>query len=123
MAAPGTYKNPALKSCWETCGACGRCDKKGKRGCPEPNSCSGRYDPEGVIDNHPDDWCDCKNGVLRWKAKKGNIIIVRYKTNPFGGTVRMHQKTEDERDWDAYRRDMAERLGIEDYDPIRITES
>jgi hypothetical protein len=121
LAAPGYWYNPALKKCWETCGACGRCNKKGTNACPEPNLCSGRYDPKGVIDPDRDDYCECKIGVLRWKTKEGKKIIVRYQTNPFQGRVVKENRTEDERDWDAFCRDQSERLGIENWNPITIT--
>jgi hypothetical protein len=121
VAAPGSYQNPFLKSCWETCGACGRCDKKGKRGCPQPWTCSGRFDPHGRIDPDRDDFCDCKNGILRWKTQKGQRIITPYNGNPFGGQVMAKSKTQDEKDWDAYLNDMQEKLDNPDYSPIQIT--
>lgn len=121
MAAPGAYKNPALRRCWETCGSCGRCTKMGTSACPLRGICSGRYDPHGQIDADIDDFCDCKNGVLRWKTKEGRRIIVKYYANPFMGRVRTHNKTEDERDWDSYLQDMRERLDNPDYNPIVIS--
>ena len=120
MAAMGAYRNPTTRACWETCSVCGRCNKKGTSACPLPNSCSGRIDPYGQTDPHPDDWCDCKNGVLRWKAKKGNVIMVRYPKNPFVSTVQHEHKTEDERDWDSYLNDAREKLDNPDSNPIQV---
>lgn len=122
MAAPGTYKNPALKQCWETCGACGRCDKKDTNACPERGRCSGRFDPQGVIDYIQEDWCDCKNGVLRWKPKQGRTIVVRYTHNPFGGKVNMRQATQDESDWEAYLNDQREKLNDPHFNPVKVTQ-
>ncbi len=84
--------------------------------------CSGRYDPNGCIDVDPDDFCDCKNGVLRWKTKNGKILMTRFKANPFKGQVKYQKKSEDERDWDSYVADMRNKMGDPNWNPISIYE-
>jgi hypothetical protein len=118
MAAPGSYANPSHKYCWETCKACFRCANKGcKASC---NSCSGRHDPFGHVDADIDDYCDCKNGVLRWRTQKGQLVVSRYKKDPFQGKVTMEKETQDQRDWDQYLRDMREKLDNPTWDPVSI---
>lgn len=118
MAAPGSYQNPAEKHCWNYCFSCSRCADKGKYS--KCGSCSGRFDPRGVIDHHPDDFCDCRNGVLRWRTQTGKLLITRFKTNPFKGKVNYVKKTEDERDWDSYVNDMREKMDDPTWNPITI---
>lgn len=118
MAAKGTYKNPTDKDCWVFCTSCNRCQDKGKYS--KCNGCSGRYDPEGRMDPHSEDFCDCKNGVLRWKTQQGKVIMTRFKTNPFKGEVKYEKKSEDERDWDSYVNDMREKMNDPNWNPITI---
>lgn len=118
MAAKGTHENPTNKSCWSYCFSCGRCSDKGKY--DKCKGCSGRYDPTGMIDPDQDDYCDCRNGVLRWKTKSGRIVMTRFKSNPFAGSVQIEQKTEDERDWDSYVGDMREKMNDPNWNPITI---
>ena len=120
MTTGNFYQNPSTKHCWVFCSSCNRCQDKGRY--TKCSSCSGRYDPRGSIDPHPDDYCDCKNGVLRWRTQKGQIVNVRFKTNPFKGTVKYEKKTQDERDWDAYVRDMREKMDDPNFNPITIYE-
>ena len=108
MTTGNFYKNPSTKDCWTFCSSCNRCQDKGKY--TKCSTCSGRYDPNGDIDPHDDDFCDCKNGVLRWRTRVGKLILVRFKTNPFKGKVKYVKKTEDERDWDSYVTDMREKM-------------
>jgi hypothetical protein len=116
MAANGSYKNPTDKSCWVFCRSCNRCADKGKYN--KCKGCSGRYDPHGKIDPDQDDFCDCKNGVLRWKTKEGRLIVTKFKTNPFAGVVHYEKKSQDERDWDSFVSDTREKLGDPDWYPI-----
>lgn len=118
MSAKGTYKNPTEKPCWVFCSSCNRCQDKGRY--TKCGSCSGRYDPEGRIDPHIDDFCDCKNGVLRWRTQEGRLLMTRFKSNPFKGEVRYEKKSEDERDWDSYVNDMREKLNDPNWNPITI---
>jgi hypothetical protein len=120
MSAKGSYKNPTENPCWVFCTSCNRCQDKGRY--TKCNSCSGRYDPEGKIDVHPDDFCDCKNGVLRWRTQEGRLLMTRFKSNPFKGTVKYEKKSEDERDWDSYVKDMREKLNDPNWNPITIVD-
>jgi hypothetical protein len=116
----GTYKNPTERPCWTFCPSCNRCQDKGRYSACR--GCSGRYDPEGVTDPDIDDYCDCKNGNLRWKTKQGKLIMTRFKTNPFKGTVKYEKKSEDERDWDSYLADMREKMNDPNWNPITIVD-
>lgn len=118
MAAPGTYANPSHKTCWNTCKACFRCENKGSKA--ECVLCSGRHDPFGHVDPDRDDYCDCKNGVLRWRTQKGQLVISKYASNPFAGKVSTERETQDERDWNQYLNDMRERLDNPNWNPISI---
>lgn len=120
MSAKGSYKNPTENLCWTFCSSCSRCQDKGRYS--KCKSCSGRYDPEGVIAPDPDDYCDCKNGVLRWRTKEGRLIMTNFKTNPFKGQVKYEKKSEDERDWDSYVSDMREKMNDPDWNPITIVD-
>lgn len=118
MTAKGTYKNPSEKSCWVFCASCNRCKDKGRY--TKCNGCSGRYDPEGRIDSHPEDFCDCRNGVLRWRTQTGKLIMTRFNSNPYKGQVKYEKKSEDERDWDSYVNDMREKMNDPNWNPITI---
>ena len=120
MTLPGSYQNPSDKQCWSFCSSCNRCQDKGRY--TKCGSCSGRYDPLGRIDECREDFCDCRNGVLRWKTKEGKLIITRFKTNPFKGEVKYEKKSEDERDWDSYVDDMREKMDDQNFNPITIYE-
>lgn len=120
MAANGTYRNPSTRDCWTFCTSCNRCGDKGKYAkCAD---CSGRYDPSGRIDPHPDDFCQCSEGVLRWRTQQGRVIITKFKTNPFKGEVRYQKKSQDERDWDSYVSDMREKMNDPNWNPITMYE-
>lgn len=120
MAIPGSYKNATDNDCWTLCTSCSRCGDKGRY--TKCKGCSGRYDPLGKTEPDPQDFCDCKNGVLRWKTQEGKLIMTRFKTNPFKGQVKYEQKSEDERDWDSYVNDMREKMDDPNFNPITITE-
>ena len=113
-------KNPVFNDCWKFCSSCSRCQDKGRY--TKGSGCSGRYDPKLIIDPDPDDYCDCKNGVLRWRSKQGKLLIAKFKTNPFKGEVKYEKKSEDERDWDSYVNDMREKMNDPTFNPITITE-
>lgn len=118
MAANGSFKNPSERDCWSYCFSCGRCQDKGRY--TKCNGCSGRYDPSGVIEPHSEDFCDCRNGVLRWRTKEGRILMTRFKSNPYAGSVTYEKKSEDERDWESYLKDMREKMNDPDWNPITI---
>lgn len=120
--APKTYKDPVERSCWVACPSCFRCEKKGTTACPLPNSCSGRPDKLGIREPHPDDFCDCKNGVMRWITKEGRLIVRRYQSSPFTNNIMTDAETEDERDWNAYVREKREQFDDPTYDPVRIVD-
>lgn len=120
MAANGSFKNPSEKDCWRYCVSCARCADKGRYS--KCKGCSGRFDPRGVIETHPDDFCDCANGTLRWRTQNGRLIITKFKTNPYMGKVTYSKKSEDERDWDSYVNDMREKMNDPDWNPITIIE-
>jgi hypothetical protein len=48
--------------------------------------------------------------------------MTRFKTSPFKGQVTYEKKTEDERDWDSYVKDMREKLNDPTYNPITIVD-
>lgn len=118
MTLPGTYSNPSHRQCWGTCQSCFRCEDKGRY--THCKDCSGRHDPRGHIDPDIDDYCDCRNGILRWKTQKGQRVIVPIKSNPFGGKVMAESRTEDERDWESYLGEMRERFDNPNWDPIEL---
>jgi hypothetical protein len=95
LAPKGTYRDPFAKSCWKTCGSCGRCSNKGTR--PECRSCSGRVDEYGQKVPHIDDLCRCAEGILQLVSKEGKMYQVRMPNDPFKGKVTHEGKTEDER--------------------------
>lgn len=120
MTTRNFYQNPSTKPCWNFCPSCNRCQDKGRYS--KCTSCSGRYDPNGNIDADPDDYCDCKNGVLRWKTQQGKLVHVRFKSNPFKAKVKYEKKSQDERDWDSYIKDMREKMDDPNFNPISIYE-
>ena len=117
---PGSFRDPTTRSCWETCQACYRCEAKGTRAAC--NNCSGRLDPFGVTDPHPDDRCRCREGILQYVKANGQLTQVRYKTNPYKGKVLQIEKTEDERDWEAYLNNLREKHDNPNLDPIEVTD-
>ncbi len=112
------YTNPSTLPCWETCGSCFRCIDKGRY--TKCNECSGRHDPYGRTEADPDDFCDCRNGVLRWRTKDGQLVVRRINHNPYRGQVITDSRTQDERDWDAYLQDVREKMDNPNYDPIKV---
>ena len=120
MSAPGSYINPSSKPCWETCGSCYRCANKGRY--TKCNSCSGRHDPAGMVDTHPDDFCLCTQGVLRYRHQSGQLIIRRFDRNPFAGSIIQNLKTQDEADFEAYVDDLRERFDNPNLSPIQMVD-
>lgn len=118
--AKGTYRDPVTRPCWVACSSCLRCEKKGTSACPKPNTCSGRPDREGMRVPHPDDYCECKVGVMRWVTKEERVIIRRFLSNPFKGHVQTDAVSEDERDWNAFVTEKREQFNNPDWDPISI---
>ena len=59
---------------------------------------------------------------MRWRTQEGKLIITRFKSNPFKGKVNYEKKTQDERDWDSYVKDMREKLGDPNFNPITIVD-
>jgi hypothetical protein len=59
---------------------------------------------------------------LRWRTQQGKIVRVQFKSNPFKGKVKYEKKSQDERDWDAYVRDMREKMDDPNFNPITIYE-
>ena len=87
----------------------------------ECRRCSGRYDEYGVTVPHDDDTCRCTEGILQARKKTGDVVQVRLTSNPFKGKVQHVEKTQDERDWDAYVSDLQEKYQDPDYNPIEIS--
>lgn len=118
----GTYTDPASRSCFVACASCHRCDRRAHDGCPLPNSCSGRPDPEGMRIPHPDDLCRCKEGTMVWVTKEGRVITRKYKSSPFESQVKTDTQNQDDRDWSAYLNEQRERLDNPEWDPIQFTD-
>lgn len=119
--------NPTDKPCWRTCVACYRCAEKGTK--PECYRCSGRFDPKHIRDDHDfDDRCRCTEGILQIRIKtetgkpNGRLIQTKYPYDPFQGNVKSIPVSQDEQDWESYKKDMRERLDQPDWDPIQVYE-
>ena len=48
--------------------------------------------------------------------------MTRFKSNPFKSQVKYEKKSEDERDWNSYVKDMREKLNDPKWDPITYYE-
>lgn len=114
------YRDPVNKHCFRPCVSCFRCANKGMK--IECDSCSGRPDPTGERIPHTDDFCDCRNGVMRWMTKDGRLVVRRFMSNPFKGTVKTDAVTSDESDWNAYLYERREQIDNPEWDPIIVTE-
>lgn len=117
MALPGSFENASEKDCWQTCASCYRC--KNKTRYTKCAGCSGRHDPYGQMGPDLDDYCDCTQGVLRWRTKSGKLTITRMKSDPFAGQMLTERDTVDERDWNAYLQDVREKMDNPTWDPIK----
>lgn len=115
-----TYRDPMQKSCFRQCGSCLRCQNKGMK--TECDPCSGRPDEGGERIPHTDDFCDCRNGVMRWMTKEGQLIVRRYGSNPYKAEVKTDAVTADEHDWNAYLNERREKLNDPTWNPVRVTE-
>lgn len=113
-----TVQNPTEKDCWTTCTSCYRCADRGRFAKCE--ACSGRADPNRRIYPDPDDYCDCKNGILRYRAQNGRQLLARLSGNPFAGKVVSTPMDSDERDWEAYLTEVREKRDEPDWDPIQF---
>lgn len=122
MSSKGYYQNPANRSCFELCTSCFRCSKRFERTGTPCHGCSGRPDFDGIKDPHPDDYCECKVGVLRWVTKAGQVIIRRFESDPFKGSVQTDAESQDEKDWNSYISEKREELNDPHWDPIKIVD-
>lgn len=118
LTAPGTFKNPADKSCWKMCPSCYRCENKDRLNCGA--TCSGRLDMDGMRLADVDDYCRCKEGKLQFVTQEGQLIQIKFKSNPYAGTVKYDNIGKDEADWNSYLADTRERLNDPTYDPIQF---
>lgn len=118
MATKGYYRNPATRPCFELCGSCMRCDARFARTGTPCHSCSGRPDGEGVKDPHPDDFCQCKEGTLRWVTKRGQLIIRKFGSDPFATNVQTDTQSEDERAWNQFIAEKREEMNDPHWNPI-----
>lgn len=116
--------NPSSKRCWSACPSCMKCSKKGAPGHgnnPGCASCSGRHDPLERWDPFDRDvYCDCKNGILRHRLQTGRLIIRKFLSNPFGGSVVTDAVNKDEEQWNQFIAEKREQLNDETWDPITI---
>lgn len=119
MASKGYYRDPVERSCWTPCPSCFRCVRRGFD-CPARNLCSGRPDKSGTRDPHPDDFCTCTQGVLRWRTKQGQLVIRRFNSTPFANNVMTDSESEDERDWNAFVKEKREQFNDPHYDPLKV---
>lgn len=115
-----SLQNPTEKDCFRLCVSCYRCADKGRYAAC--STCSGRNDPQRKMapEDYRDDRCDCANGILRWRTREGRLIIAKIPGDPYAGKVRGETQTADERDYNAYLRNMRERTGNEHWDPVRF---
>lgn len=118
MSAPGTHADPMHKPCFTACPSCFRCADKGRY--TKCNKCSGCMDPAGKIDVDPEHFCDCAQGVFRWRTKEGRLIIKRYNRNPFAGEVKSLPDSQDKRDFQAYLQEYREKMENPYVSPISV---
>ena len=111
-----SIENPTAKNCWTPCVSCHRCADKGTMS--KCQGCSGRYDPARRIYPDADDYCDCRNGILRWKTQDGRKIVSKLPGNPYKSKVQTEKTTQDEEDWNSYLKDEKERRNDENWDPL-----
>ncbi len=120
LRAPGTFRSPPTRSCWNWCPSCSRCQDRDRFNCG--SICSGRIDEKGQREPHPDDYCRCKEGILQWVRDNGKMLQSHFVTNPFKATFKMQTYDQDEADYDAYVNDMREKYDREDYDPLQFSD-
>ena len=109
---------PQDKRCFVPCPSCFRCsDYRVKAECA---SCPGRLDTERRRYPDPDDFCDCKNGVLRYRLRTGKLVMRRFESSPFEATVKTDAVSEYEADWNRFIQQKREELDDPGWDPIRF---
>lgn len=109
------------RQCFRYCRACHRCEDKGRH--PWCWSCTGRIDKLRQYDAYDtDDFCQCSQGVLRWRTKQGRLVIARYPSNPYKGSVQGSHRGQDERDWDQFMAESREKLNDPTWDPIQFSD-
>lgn len=114
-------RNPSTKQCWKTCMSCYKCENKGKYSFCD--SCSGRHDPEGKWDPYDrEQYCDCRNGILRHRLQSGKLITKKFMSNPYGGRVLTDAVSQDEQDWNQFIHEKREQLNDENWDPIQFND-
>lgn len=123
--------NASEMRCWKACPSCGRCENKGDQWrCPKANTCSGRAGKSTrMAQPDPfdrDDRCRCAEGILQYRVqsgpKRGLMVIRRFQSSPYGGTVKTDAVSKDEQDWMAYLDEQRERLDDETWDPIQFAD-
>lgn len=114
------WTNPSDLSCFKACQSCFRCEDKGTKSMC--NRCSGRHDPEMKKDPYDtEDQCRCREGLLQYRVKSGQLIKTELKRDPFGGTIETHNAvTEDEKEWEDYLQSERERRNDASWDPVTI---
>lgn len=112
-------RNPSDKSCWKTCPSCFKCENR-RRNYGVCGSCSGKHDPYGHYYPDPDDYCDCVNGILRHRTASGRLIVRKFMSNPYAGSVRTDAETQDERDWNSFIAEQRELRHDPTFNPIQI---
>lgn len=113
--------NPAERNCWRICVSCFKCSEKGKYA--KCGSCSGRFDPGPALKFDPydrDQYCDCRNGILRHRLQTGQLVMKKFLTNPYAGKVVTDAVSEDEEEWNRYIAERREALNDEHWDPLRF---
>lgn len=108
--------NPSDRPCFIRCAACLRCADRGRYA--KCQGCSGRHDPQERKYPDPDDFCDCKRGIMRIRTNQGRLIVTKFPGNPFGGRAKFEGQTVDERDYESYVREQREKLNDEHYDAV-----
>lgn len=112
--------NPVVdrRECWKPCRSCFKCEDQGKFA--KCASCPGRADFYRRMYNDPDSYCDCRNGILRHRTQAGRLIVRKFLSSPYGGSVRTDAVSEDEEQWNAYIQERREFLQNPTWDPIKM---
>lgn len=104
--------------CFQPCASCFKCVNYGTTsGC---SGCPGRVDDLRRRYPDPDDRCDCKNGILRHRLQNGKLIMRKFQSNPFAGTVKTDATTEYESDWNSWLLERREQYDDPNWDPIQF---
>lgn len=91
---------PEEKSCFHGCPGCTKCADY-----------NGRY--QRCVECYPDnDWCDCPNGIIRWKHRgKHHLILLRLGRSPYRHgiiTVTGREAIAAEKEFEEYQKEMDE---------------